>query len=491
MHWIQNGRGIRNTRAFLFALALLSLLSGGRVMAEPIAEPVDEPPTPREQEGISHARHLSAAFKYAARAVGPSVVKIMTVQQVQVVNRRLPGFLQPPPETRERRGLGTGVIMREDGYIVTNFHVVSGSPAISVLLPDGSEYPGEVVGVDPDTDLAVIRVSGAAGLPAAKFGDSDALEVGEWVIAIGSPFGLENTVTSGIISATGRSNMRLATYEDFLQTDAAINPGNSGGPLVNLDGEVIGINTAIVTEGMTQSYAGVGFAIPSEIVRDVFESIVDTGSVERGFLGITMENMTDDLADSLNFEGERGVRVAQVVEGGPAHQAGLRRGDIVIAINGDPTRDMGELLTKVAAIAPGDRATLRRFRNGRAEDVTLTVGRRPSVVVQPAGRNENGERQTEAASADMGLRIDVIPPALAKAMDISTDEGVVVSAVRRGSAAAQAGIEPGDVVLKIDGKPIDSVAAFQEAVANANPAAGVRVQLRSQDGAGRFVILQW
>ncbi len=488
MHSNQARRRLRDTRAWLIALALLSLLTGREAIAATADEtPIDEQPTPREQEGINHARGLSAAFKFAARTVGPSVVKIMTVQQVEVIDRRVPWFMRAQPETLERRGLGTGVIMREDGYIVTNYHVVAQSNDIAVQLPDGTEYPGEVVGADPETDLAVIRVN-ATNLPAAQFGDSKSLEVGEWVIAIGAPFGLENTVTSGIISATGRSNMRLATYEDFLQTDAAINPGNSGGPLVNLDGQVIGINTAIVTQG-APAYAGVGFAIPSEIVRGVFESIVRTGTVDRGFLGITMQEITPALAKNFDLRGTKGVLIAEVQPGGPADEAGVRPGDIVMAVNGEATDDMSELRTKVAAIHPGHDAVLRVIRNGKTRDVTVKVGRRPTLAMM--SRQMQQQPPQGSAETRLGFSVEPLPPSIASELGLPPDVGVLVTEVERHGAAAIAGIEAGDVVVQIDGKPIDSVEAFNEAIANAQPEKGVRIQLRSPDGSGRFVILQW
>jgi len=485
---------MKKTRTFLVVLAMLSLLTGGwatsALIASPGTDTVDQPPTPREQEGIQQARDLSAAFKYAARTAGPSVVKIMTVQHVQVVDRRAPWFGPQRPVERESRGLGTGVIMSEDGFIVTNNHVVGNSQDISVLLPDGTEYPGEVVGIDPETDLAVIHVN-ATNLPAASFGDSEALEVGEWVIAIGSPFGLENTVTSGIISATGRQGMRLATYENFLQTDAAINPGNSGGPLVNLDGQVIGINTAIVTEGMSQSYAGIGFAIPSTIVKDVFESIVSTGSVDRGYLGINMAELTPELARRLNYTDTFGVVIGQVLRGGPADEAGIAPEDIVTAINGVPTHDMTELRTKVAAIDPGKRAVLRIFRNGDVKEIEVTLGRRPTQASMRRMIPTSQDAQQAAADEDLGIIVEAITEQQASQLGISADEGVMIGAIRRGSPAARAGFEPGDIVLQINGTPMDSVATFENAVASADPARGVRILLRGKDGSARFVTLQW
>ena len=494
MGLFRNRRGVSGTRAFLIATALLSLLTGKGAIAQDAPTDVQEQPTPREQEGISHARYLSEAFKYAARTAGPSVVKIGTVQTVQVEDRRPPWFMRGQPETFERRGLGTGVIMREDGYIVTNFHVVAESSEISIILADGAEHTGEVVGADPETDLAVIRVN-ATGLPAAEFGDSKSLEVGEWVIAIGSPFGLENTVTSGIISATGRSNMRIATYEDFIQTDAAINPGNSGGPLVNLDGEVIGINTAIAT-GMSQSYAGVGFAIPSEIVRNVFDSIIRTGSVERGYLGITMADLTPEIADALDYTGDNGVVVDEVVVNGPADEAGLQNGDIILTVNGAEVDDMAELRTRIAAVPPGKEARLRLVRDGNERELSVVVGRRPSALAMQNmmnGRNGRDDGQEESTSdhSGAGIRVEQMTDRMARQLGVEPGRGVVVSAILRNSPAAMAGIAPGDVVLEINGTPIDSVAIFNKVMEEADPAEGVRMQIRSRDGSGRFVTLQW
>jgi len=473
----------------LCALGVTGVIAGGLAATSPWLDA--DVPTPAEREGIEHARDLSQAFKYAARSVGPSVVKIVTVQRIQVSGRRVPSMFRRPPETVERTGLGTGVILRSDGYIVTNNHVVAGSPDISIIMADGKELPAEIVGTDPETDLAVIRVE-ASNLPAAELGESSSLEVGEWVIAIGSPFGLENTVTAGIISATGRSNMHLALYENFLQTDAAINPGNSGGPLVDLNGKVIGINTAIATQSNVAAYAGIGFAIPSEMVRGVFESIVENGSVDRGFLGISMQDITGELARSFEFDGDGGVLIAAVMPGGPADQAGLATGDIVTAVDGVPMRDMNDLRTKVAAVAPGSSAKLQVFRNGARKAIDVVVGRRPSPGVMNARpTNRSGPQQPQPVITGIGIKVGPVDPAIAAELGLLPGQGVQIAQVQARSPAAESGLAPGDIIVQIDNQPIDSVETYQQALQEADHLRGIRMQIRSIDGGARFVMLRW
>ena len=344
--------------------------------------------SPKEQAALKYVTDLSLAFQRATKKISPSVVNVVSIYRVDVESRRdprrrVPGvedfFDRFGPEDRgdrfdERRAQGSGVIARADGYIVTNNHVVDRADDVEVTLANGRTYKAEIVGTDPETDLAVIRID-VDDLEPARFGDSDTIEVGQWVLAVGNPFRLDHTVTAGIISAKGRSGMRLAIYENFIQTDAAINPGNSGGPLVNLDGEVIGINTAISTR--TGGYMGIGFAIPSNMARGVMESILEGGRVVRGWLGVTMRPLTDDLAASFDFEGTDGVLVANVAEDGPAQQAGIEPGDIIIEIAGRDTTDMNTLRHTVADIAPQKTVKVVLVRDGRKRTIDATLGERP------------------------------------------------------------------------------------------------------------------
>jgi len=333
------------------------------------------------------ARDLSAAFREAARRVEPSVVHIDSL--VDAGRRRPAGSIdemfeqlfgierpdQGRGERPRRAGLGSGIVVREEGVIVTNHHVVSGADRLRVHLDDGRELEAVVLGVDAEADLAVIHVD-ADDLVPARLGDSDGVDVGEWVLAVGSPFGLSHTVTAGIVSATGRAGFGLATFEDYIQTDAAINPGNSGGPLTNLDGEVIGVNTAINTR--TGGSMGIGFAIPSRMVRKVVDDILREGHVARGWLGVSLAPLTADLSARLGYAGDDGVVVATVIPDTPAQRAGLAVGDIIRSVNGTPVTEIRELRNLIADLRPRDVARLRIVRELRDETYSIRLGERPT-----------------------------------------------------------------------------------------------------------------
>ncbi|MBU3693951.1 MAG: PDZ domain-containing protein [Rhodocyclaceae bacterium] len=316
----------------------------------------------------------------AAARASPSVVSIYTSREVTRSNplRGHPLFgplFEDNPQTEEQPGLGSGVIVSPNGYILTNNHVVEAADAIEVALADGRTAPAQVVGVDPDTDLAVLRIN-IAGLPAITFADPSLARVGAPVLAIGNPFGVGQTVTHGIISALGRSRLNLNTFENFIQTDAAINPGNSGGALVDMNGNLLGINTAIFTRN--GGSMGIGFAIPVDLARGVLEQIIRSGSVTRGWMGIEMQPLTPDLAASLGAQGQQGVLVAGVMRGGPAARAGIRPGDIITAIDQKPAREAPALLNQVASLAPGSTAQVDLLRGGKSLVANVEIGRRPT-----------------------------------------------------------------------------------------------------------------
>ena len=349
--------------------------------------------TPQEREALKYAHDLSLAFQQATKTIAPAVVNIVSTQRVEVPQRRRSRLRTPRgfedffggddfferffgPQDRSRRfrewrGQGSGLIVRPDGYIITNNHVVAEADEIQVKLANGREYEAEVVGTDEETDLAVIRID-ATDLVPAVFGDSDAIQVGQWVLAVGNPFGYDHTVTAGIVSAKGRSGLGVAIYENFIQTDAAINPGNSGGPLVNLRGEVIGINTAITTR--TGGSMGIGFAIPSNMARSVMDSILDSGQVVRGWLGVQMAELTHDGADSAGFKGTTGVVIDQVMPDSPAEKAGLEKDDIITEFDGKSIGNMNELRNAVAQTAPETTVELTLFRQGKQRTVRVTLG---------------------------------------------------------------------------------------------------------------------
>jgi serine protease Do len=461
------------------------------------------------------ADSLSTAFKQAARTVAPSVVHITVLDRERVAMaphgfspglppglphgnspgeeffRRFFEQMQPRlepqaqqtpgrPGSPERHGQGTGFIVDADGYIVTNHHVVDGADELTVRLPDGREYEATVVGTDAESDVAVVRIQ-ASDLDAVAFGQSDGLEVGEWVIAVGSPFGLEQTVTAGIVSATSRSGMGLATFENFIQTDAAINPGNSGGPLVNLRGEVIGVNTAITTR--SGGYQGIGFAIPSSMVREVMHEIIADGRVSRGWLGVSIQPLTDDLADSFGLDDDTGVLIADVHADGPSVKAGLKPGDVVTRIGGKPLTSTSELMNAVADADPGRALEVEVIRDGKPRTVKVTLGERPAAPQLAAGAGGPD------LSGELGLAIQPLTPETAERFGLSADRGVLVANVMPGSAAAEAGLRPGDVILKVGTRSVNTPRDFWSALSGEKLDDGVRLLVQSGP-AKRFVILR-
>jgi serine protease Do len=367
------------------------------------------------------------------------------------------------PKEFRREGMGSGVIARADGYIVTNNHVVERADEIEVLLSDKRRFKAKIVGTDPKTDLAVIKIE-TTGLPTLPWADSARLEVGELALAVGSPFGLTQTVTMGIISAVGRANMGIVDYEDFIQTDAAINPGNSGGALVNLKGELIGINTAIFTR--TGGYMGIGFAIPSNMAKSVMDSLITHGKVVRGWLGVTIQEITPDLAKEFGVSDTRGALVADVMEDSPAGKSGLERGDIVTEFNQNPVKDPTHLRSMVAEAAPGTKATVTVVRDKRTKSLEVTLGELPKELGAPGATGE-----AKGAHALAGVEVG---PAPRDELDrLRIKGGVVVRRVDASSRAARAGLREGDVIREIDRKPVASVEAFQRVVTKLKATDGV------------------
>jgi serine protease Do len=384
-----------------------------------------------------------------------------------------------------RSGEGSGVIIREDGYIVTNNHVVDGATDITVMLDDDREYPATVIGTDPETDLAVVKIE-ASGLVPVQYGDSDAIEVGEWVIALGSPFGLQHTVTAGIVSAKGRS-MRAATFEDYIQTDAAINPGNSGGPLVDLYGNLIGINTLISTRSGGSD--GVGFAIPSKMVKSVVNSLIETGTVERGWLGVSLQPLTRELARSFGHTDAHGVLIAEVIKDSPAEAADLRAEDIVLKVNGTATPSPRELMNTVAAMSPGETAKLEIVRNGKTRSVDVTLGQRTTEVLARGAASAGSGKAAYDTEDAWGITVRDLTPDVARQLGAEGRDGVVITKVDPDSVAAELGLSPGDIIGKVGDTQVTSASEFATAAKKHDLADGVRLQVFTNGGT-RFLMLK-
>jgi len=366
----------------------------------------------------------------------------------------MPGMPNRPgtPPMPEAQGAGSGVIVSSDGYVLTNDHVVDGAKEITVTLPDNREFSGKVVGLDPQTDLAVVKID-ATDLPFVPWGDSSKLRVGEYVLAVGNPFGLNSTVTLGIVSALGRGGMGITQYEDFIQTDAAINPGNSGGALVNTRGELIGINTAIFSQ--SGGYQGVGFAVPTNLAKPVYESLVSTGKVVRGFLGVGIQAVTTDLARSFQLDQTKGALVTNVVQGSPADEAGIKRGDVIVEYQGKPVLDPRNLQHHVIRTTVGSEVTMVVIRDGHKHTLKTRIREQqnPPQVAQSGSVEQEGPLS--------GVAVQNLDNGIAQQLGLEKDvNGVVVMDVAPGSYAARAGLVQGDVISEINRKPVRSAEDF-------------------------------
>ena len=434
-------------RSRSLAFALLALAAPAA--AQPARPPrVAVPPSPTSSSASEAAMGLGAAFSATAAQVLPAVVAIFVeiTQRDDAMLSNLPGFWgAPPQEARRRTGGGSGVLLRSDGLILTNHHVVENATRIRVRLHDGRSFTGRVLGTDPATDLAVVKID-ARDLPTARLGSSDAARVGEWVLAIGSPFGLEATVTHGVISAMGRGGLGVNLIEDYLQTDASINPGNSGGALVNLRGELLGINTMVVGRGQ-----GIGFAVPARIADFVARQIVAHGQVVRGWIGISTQDITPDLEAAYGAI-NRGVLVNYLHAGGPAERAGLRVGDVVSEVNNEPVHNRHDLLRAIASRAVDERLALTVLRGAERLALTVTTALRPGETA-PRGAPSMAV-PPDPAPESFAMTIAEIAPGFAQQLRIPAGQGVVITVVQRDGAADRAGLQPGDVILRADGAEV-------------------------------------
>jgi serine protease Do len=426
---------------------------------------------------------------------GPAVVNISTTQMVhnsQMFPGMPPGmdendpfydffrrFAPPMPQDEERQSLGSGFIISPDGYILTNAHVVDGADTVTVRLTDKREFKAKVIGADKRADVALVKIN-ASGLPQVVIGNPDKLKVGEWVVAIGSPFGFDNSVTAGIVSAKGRS-LPQENYVPFIQTDAAINPGNSGGPLFNMSGEVVGINSQIYTR--SGGYMGLSFAIPIDVAMDVANQLRTTGKVTRGRMGVTIQEVTRDLADSFGLSQPTGALVSNVEQGGPADKAGIKVSDVILKFNGKTVNSSSDLPRIVAATRPGSKVTVQLWRKGAVKEITLVVGELPSDT-QSGKPGRHGEVASGESVARMGLALSDLNDEQKKELDISA--GLLVEDTR--GAAARAGLQRGDVVLAIGNIPARSVEQFNEVLKRIPKGRNVALLVRRGDNASYVAI---
>lgn len=451
--------------SLLFALVFISAILPFSLGCDPVREASkgekrtqgEKPDAPVSTGAFDVLKSMEQAFIKVANDAVPSVVNISTTPKINQKDQsgKKPFFhnffedIFPIIPNGSEISLGSGVIISEKGYIVTNEHVIRDSGEITVRLFDSNEYKAKVIGADPKTDIAVLKISAKRKFVSARFGDSSILRVGQWAIAVGNPFGLNSTVTVGVISGKGRTDIGIETYEDFIQTDASINPGNSGGPLLNLDGEVIGINTAVISSGQ-----GIGFAIPIKLVRSITEQIIKTGGVRRGWLGVGIQDLTDDLAASFGIPEQKGVLVNNVFEGSPAKKAGLKRGDVVYSFNGKPVRSVREFQRMVATYEVGKKADIDLMRGG--EKISLEA----VITDSPKDSDVFSFKQPEADI--LGLVVGDIPEAIRRINGITG--GVRIEAVDPEAPAYLAGIRKEDIIIDLNRKKVKGVGDYRSII---------------------------
>ena len=442
---------------------------------------------PAAEEGRASLRALSNVFAEVSEQASPAVVFILAEHRIDQRSMRRHPFFDSPfggddmfrrffeerfggprqpqqrpdrgqPEPRYRSSHGSGFVVSADGYVLTNHHVVADADRLRVTFQDGREFSAELIGSDDKSDVAVIKVESTEPLPTLPLGRSADLRVGEWVLAIGNPFGLARTVTAGIISATGRSRVGIADYEDFIQTDAAINPGNSGGPLLDLDGRVVGINTAIFSR--SGGHMGIGFAIPIDMAKAIYTQLRDTGTVVRGYLGVGIQDMSQDLAQSFGLDRYDGVIITQVEPGSAAAKAGVQEQDVVIALDDQPVSEVGRFRNQIALLAPGAQITLTVIRDGQEQRLPVVIGQRSEAL---ADARPDGS----VMLSEYGFAVRELDDELREAHQLRQQNGIVITEVEAGSPAAGAGLRPGQLVVGVNQDRVTDIETFRSAMSEA------------------------
>lgn len=430
------------------------------------------------ETGIKLLEDFQNIFITLADHVKPTVVNISPVSGVSHSSKQEDGPKESPRERGPEAppGSGSGVIIDKKGFIITNNHVVGDAAEVEVRLSDKTKFTGKVIGRDPDTDLAVVKIESGKELPFVPLGDSSKIKVGQWVIAVGNPFGLDRTVTVGVVSALGRENVNLSRYEDFIQTDASINPGNSGGPLFNIRGEVIGINTAIINFAQ-----GIGFAIPSNMVQGISEQLMAKGKVTRGWLGVGIQPLTTELAVKFGVKEGEGVLVNEVFEGDPASRGGIQPGDIILKVEDRPVDTPNSLARVIAGLIPGKKATVELLRDGKKVNKTIELIERKEEAVTAAipKRQENF----------FGLNIQDLTPEIAERFKIKDDKGVIITKVEPGSPAETEGLKEGDVIKEVNREKVTTAEEFKKSIEKTKKEEAILFRV-SRENRAFFIVLK-
>lgn len=480
----------KTTAAVFLTLVLVVSVFGLPFMGE-FSENTSEPMSETEKkEAINQLTNISKIFIEVAAEVKPAVVNINTEINIggKTPGRDMPGFDDPffdfffnPNVPRKSKGLGSGFIISEDGYILTNYHVIKNAEKINVRLSDKREYDAKLIGTDEQSDIAVIKIEDN-NLPTVKLGNSDKIQVGEWVIAVGSPFSFDFSVTAGIISALSRSGVTGARYENYIQTDAAINPGNSGGPLVNLNGEVVGINTAIVSR--SGGFQGLGFAIPINFAKEILPQLIEHGQVKHGMIGISVQPLDKELAEKFKLKTNNGVIINEVFNDTPAQKSGLKTGDIILSVNDSPVDSPNDLIYKIGIVPVGEKVDLDIFREGKNLKLSVEVIERDEQVFSTG--SIKGDKYKDPK---LGITVANIDEELAERFSIpATVTGVVVISIKNDSPVRGTGLTEGDVIAEIDRKSVSDISDYKKASSHAELANGVLLLIKHQ-GISKYIVI--